>query len=254
MSKSIAVIGAGPGLGRAVARRFARDGYTVVLVARRREPLDALAAELTRSGATAHALTADLSDEGAVPRLAEEIRARVGSLDAIYYGPSVRGYIPVLDLSADQLRALMPLAVYSLVDLVREFLPDMLERKKGAILCAMAAGAVQGMPQLSGTAVLATQRNYLQALQAEVGEQGVHVGRLYIGAVIEHSAFHQQQEDARSAGRPVVDLPVVNPDQLADVLWNMQSSAGEHEVIYPNDLFGRADRSHCGPAGEEVKV
>ncbi|MCO5973865.1 SDR family NAD(P)-dependent oxidoreductase [Actinoallomurus soli] len=244
MPKSIAVVGAGPGLGRAVARRYAREGYTVVPIARRQEPLDALAAELTRAGATAHPLTADLSDERAVPRLAEQIRARVGSLDAIYYGPSVRGYIPVLDLTADQLRDLMPLAVYSLVDLVHEFLPDMLDRKQGAVLVAMAAGAVQGMPQLSGTAVLAAQRNYLQALQAEVTEQGVHVGRLYIGAVIEHSAFHQQQETARATGQPVLDMPVVDPDQLADLLWSMQSSTHEHEVLHPKDLFDRTDQSH----------
>ena len=91
MSKSIAVVGAGPGLGQAVARRYAREGYTVALIARRREPLVALAAELTRAGATAHAITADLSSERAVPQLAEQIRAKVGNLDAIYYGPRCAG-------------------------------------------------------------------------------------------------------------------------------------------------------------------
>ena len=70
MSKSIAVFGAGPGLGQAVARRYAREGYAVTLVGRRQEPLDLLAKELTSAGATAHVITADLSDTGATPRLA----------------------------------------------------------------------------------------------------------------------------------------------------------------------------------------
>jgi NAD(P)-dependent dehydrogenase (short-subunit alcohol dehydrogenase family) len=56
MSKSIAVFGAGPGLGQAVARRYAREGYAVTLVARRSEPLDRLAQELTSAGATAHVI------------------------------------------------------------------------------------------------------------------------------------------------------------------------------------------------------
>ena len=54
MSNSIAVFGAGPGLGQAVARRFAREGYAVTLVGRRPEPLELLASDLTSAGATAH--------------------------------------------------------------------------------------------------------------------------------------------------------------------------------------------------------
>jgi NADP-dependent 3-hydroxy acid dehydrogenase YdfG len=63
-------------LGEAVARRYARGGYAVTLVARRPEPLDHLAKDLTRAGATAHVITADLSDTGAAPRLTEQIRAQ----------------------------------------------------------------------------------------------------------------------------------------------------------------------------------
>jgi short-subunit dehydrogenase len=50
-------------------RRYAREGYAVTLVGRRREPLDLLAKDLTNAGATAHVITADLSDTGATPRL-----------------------------------------------------------------------------------------------------------------------------------------------------------------------------------------
>ena len=82
MSRSIGVFGAGPGLGQAVARRYAQEGYRVVLVGRRREPLEALAQDLIAGGATAHVVTADLSDVAAAPALAEQVRAVVGDLDA----------------------------------------------------------------------------------------------------------------------------------------------------------------------------
>lgn len=237
MPKSIAIIGAGPGLGQAVAHRYAREGYTVVLTARRQEPLDQLAAELTRDGATAHAITADHSDTSAIPRLAEQIRAAVGGLDVIYYAAPMRGHIPVTDLTAEDLRKLMPLAVYSLVDLVHEFLPEMLERREGAILAVSGPNPVLPLPQLSAAAGLATQRNYLQALQAAVTERGIYVGRLYVGATIEQSAFHTQQEAARAAGQPTIDLPTVDPAHLADLLWNMHNKADTHETIYPPGLL-----------------
>jgi short-subunit dehydrogenase len=75
VSKSIAVFGAGPGLGQAVAHRYAREGHAVTLVGRRQEPLDRLAEDLTSAGAAARVITADLSDTGAMPRLAGQIRA-----------------------------------------------------------------------------------------------------------------------------------------------------------------------------------
>ena len=95
MSKSIAVFGAGPGLGQALARRYAREGYAVTLVGRRSEPLDRLAKELTSAGATAHVITADLSDTGATPRLAEHIRAKAAtSTPFTMHPPQTPGSFP----------------------------------------------------------------------------------------------------------------------------------------------------------------
>ncbi len=186
MSKSIAVFGAGPGLGQAVARRYAGEGYAVTLVGRRQEPLDLLAKELTSAGATAHVITADLSDSGATPRLAEE------------------------------------------------FLPHMLEQGDGAILTAQGGSTVQGLPNLSGPGpAQAAQRNYLQSLHAEVADKGVYVGMLYIGAIIENSAFHTQTEEAKNGGASRYWGPTVNPAHLAGLLWNMHSTRSPAETIYP---------------------
>jgi NAD(P)-dependent dehydrogenase (short-subunit alcohol dehydrogenase family) len=82
------VFGAGPGLGQAVARRYAREGYEVVLVARRRQSRDMFARDLAGIGASAHVITADLGDTDGVPALADRIRAETGELDAFYYAPT----------------------------------------------------------------------------------------------------------------------------------------------------------------------
>ena len=235
MSNSIAVFGAGPGLGHAVARRYAREGYAVTLVGRRRDPLDLLARELTSAGATAHVITADLSRTEAVPGLAEQIRAEAGDLDAFYYAPTPdTGFVSAASLTPQHAQSFMPLIFYTMLALVQEFLPHMLEQGDGAILTAQGGSTVRGLPGMSGPSpAQAAQRNYLQALHAEVAGKGVYVGMLYIGAAIKNSAFHAEMEKAKAAGDPVWEMPAVDPEHLAGLLWNMHATKGQPEAIYP---------------------
>jgi short-subunit dehydrogenase len=235
MPRSIGVFGAGPGLGRAVARRYAREGYEVVLVARDRRPLDVFAQDLAGSGASAHVITADLADTDAVPALAERIRAATGELDALYYAPTPdQGFVPAAELTPQRAHDFMPLVFYSLLALVQQFLPNMIEERSGAILTAQGASTVHGLPNMSGPGpAQAAQRNYLQSLHAEVSDKGVYVGMLYIGAIIENSAFHVWTEEATAAGTGRDWGPTVDPDHLADVLWNMHNTKGESEAKYP---------------------
>jgi NAD(P)-dependent dehydrogenase (short-subunit alcohol dehydrogenase family) len=228
MPKSIAVFGAGPGLGRAVARRYAEDGYQVVLVGRRREPLEEFAKELPN----AHVIAADLADTDAIPALAEQIRLATGGLDVIYYGPTPDGgFVPAADLTPQVAQAFMPLGFYSLLALVREFLPHMLDQGDGAILTAQGGSTVHGLPDISGPGpAQAAQRNYLQSLHAEVAGQGVYVGMLYIGSVIENSAFHTWIRDGGSTREWG---STVDPGHLANVLREMHKAKGEAEVKYP---------------------
>ena len=237
----IAVFGAGPGLGQAVARRYAHEGYTVVLVARRQEPLDRLANELAANGAIVHAFAADLVRPDSVARVIRQIRAQVGHLDALYYAPTPdTGFVPAMNLTVQQAQASMPLSFYTLVSLVQEFLPDMLEQGDGAVLTAQGASSVQGLPYMSGPGpAQAAQRNYLQSLHAEVSGRGVFVGMLYVGVAIQHSAFHQGMERAKAAGEPVWEMAIVDPDHLAGLLWNMNSTRTKAELRYPEDFDTR---------------
>jgi short-subunit dehydrogenase len=235
LSKAIAIFGAGPGLGQALARRYAQEGYAVTLVARRSEPLLELAKELGRAGATAHVITADLSNTTATPRLADQIRAKTGELDAFYYAPTPgTGFVPAAELTPQHAEQFMPLVFYTMLALVQEFLPHMLDQRDGAILTAQGGSTVQGLPNMSGPSpAQAAQRNYLQALHAEVAGHGVYVGMLYIGAAIEHSAFHDELERAKAAGQPVWDMATVGPEHLAELLWTMHRAKGLREATCP---------------------
>ncbi|HSZ28171.1 MAG TPA: SDR family NAD(P)-dependent oxidoreductase [Pseudonocardiaceae bacterium] len=235
MSESIALFGVGPGLGQAVARRYAREGYRVVLVARRQEFLDQLVKELTSEGVRAYAIAADLADANAIPALTRRIRATVGDPGVIYYGAAANGFIPVLDLTPEHVRDLMPLGVYTLLALVREFLPAMIGRGDGAILSAQGGSAVRGLPDIAGGVTLAAQRNYLQALHVAVAEKGVYVGGLYIGAAIKNTPFHARMEAAQAAGDPVPQIPAVEPEELAELLWTMHRTRDKADVSYPGE-------------------
>jgi short-subunit dehydrogenase len=236
MPKSIAVFGAGPGLGQAVARRYAQEGYQVVLVARRRPPLDAFVRRWGGAAAAAHVITADLAVTDTVPALADKVRAAVGQPDVLYYAPtSADGFTPAAELTPAQAGRFMPLAVYSLLALVQQFLPHMLRQRCGAILTAQGGSTVHGLANMSGPGpAQAAQRNYLQSLHAEVADQGVYVGMLYIGAVIEHSAFHAETERAVASGTGRYWGPTVDPALLADLLWDMHRNKRPAEVLYPN--------------------
>jgi short-subunit dehydrogenase len=236
LPKSIAVFGAGPGLGHAVARRYAQDGYEVVLVARRRQPLDLLAQELTEAGTKTHVITADLAATDAVPALAEQIRAKIGGLDALYYAPTPEdGFLPAADLTPERAQAFMPLVFYTMVALVQEFLPLMLDHGHGAILTAQGASTVHGLPNMSGPGpAQAAQRNYLQSLHTEVADKGVYVGMLYVGAIIEDSAFHTWLQNAKATGAETRDWgPTVAPARLADLLRDMHTAKSASEARYP---------------------
>jgi short-subunit dehydrogenase len=233
--KSIAVFGAGPALGRAVARRYAQGGYDVVLVARGRQSLDSFAEDLSGLGVSTHVITADLADTAGVPALGERIRDAVGNLDALYYAPTPnQGFVPAAELTPQRAQDFMPLLFYTQIALVQQFLPGMIAQGSGAILTAQGASTLHGLPNMSGSGpAQAAQRNYLQSLHAEVAEKGVYVGMLYIGAVIENSEFHTYTLESAATGSGRYWGPTVSPDHLADMLWSMHDTKGNSEAKYP---------------------
>ncbi|NNC12865.1 SDR family NAD(P)-dependent oxidoreductase [Planctomonas sp. JC2975] len=256
MPKSIAILGTGPGLGQAVARRYAQEGYDLVLVARRARPLDEFAAQLSDFHVSVSTIAADLSQEGSSAQVIDEIRAAVGCPTVLYYasnpGTPNAGFQPATTLRAGPVRAYMQHALYALIDLVQEFLPEMTERGEGQILVAQGTAALQGLPNMSGPGLaLAAQRNYLQSLEAETDSRGIFIGRLYIGAAITGTPFHTAMLAAASDSTAAPEFPIVTPRRLADQLWDMTIS-NTHEITYPDNRTSPETKSPEAATATEV--
>ncbi len=80
MSKTIAIFGAGTGLGISTARRFGREGYQVALIGRREHALATLVDQLMREGLNAAAFPADLAQTSSIPELISSISTRLGGI------------------------------------------------------------------------------------------------------------------------------------------------------------------------------
>jgi len=229
---TIAIFGAGPALGMAVARRFGREGFRVALVARDQAHLATLASELAAEDIQAMTFPADLGDRAAALRVTREIQASLGPVDVLEYSPggdsSLRREPSQIEVPVAE--AALGKFVLTPIALVRQVLPGMLERGDGAVLAALGASAKYPMPRLAGGGMaLAALRSYLLALHAELEPRGVYAGALLIGALIEGSAAHRNAA-AWGNGRAV---GTVTAADLAGRLWDMYTKRdrAEEEVI-----------------------
>lgn len=237
MSKTIAVFGAGLGLGTAVAHRFGREGYQVALVARRPAPLAALKATLASEGIEAEAFPADLSRPQDMAGLVESIRARFGRIDILEYAPiSTTPFIPAASLTSQQLADTLNLHALTLIELVQIILPEMIDRGDGAILLGEGSTAVQGRPYMSGVGpAMAAARNYIYSLHGELAPKGIYAGALTVSGLIAGSEGHR----AITSGAVKVDLPsgatlpTIDPNDLAEIYWDLVAKRDRVEVIHP---------------------
>jgi short-subunit dehydrogenase len=219
--RTIAIFGAGPALGLAVARRFGREGFRAALVARDRDRLDGMVRELDGEGVEAAGFPADLTDLATALGAVDVIEGRFGPIDVLEYSPGGDASIRTSP-SQIEVETLVPLFdkfVLTPVALVGRVLPGMLERGDGGLLFALGASAKYPMPGLAaGGIVLAALRNYAHTLHAELRPKGVYAGTLLIGALIEGSAAHR---NASAWGGEGQRIAVVSAEDLAERYWDM---------------------------------
>jgi NADP-dependent 3-hydroxy acid dehydrogenase YdfG len=237
VSKVIAVFGAGPGRGVALARRFGREGFRVALVARREDRLEELAEQLRGEGIEAATFSADLGDPAGVPALISAIRADFGRIDVAEYGPIGMGrhFVPVTEVDADTMRNYLPLLLLTPIEVVRALLPEWTERGDGTFLLTHGASAVHPLPGISGTgAIMAAARSYLYSLNAGLAGTGVYAATLAIAGLISGSEIGATLSDSPSdADSLAAHLPVIDPAALADQYWDMYTTRDRVEVVYP---------------------
>lgn len=204
---SVAVIvGAGPGLSAALARRFAAEGLKVALAARDPAKLGALVAE---TGAAAFAC--DARDAGRVDRLFKDVTERFGAPDVVVYNASGRVRGPIVDLPPAEVANAIAVSAFGGFLVAQAAARIMVPQRHGAILFTGASASVKGY---AGSAPFAmgkfALRGLAQSLARELQPQGVHVGHFVIDGVIRGERYPDPPD------RPDSTL---DPDGIAHSYW-----------------------------------
>lgn len=128
------VTGASSGIGRATSLALARGGYDVLLVARRREALDAVASEIGRAGGVAHVWPCDVTDISQVRALGAGVRERHGVLDVLVNNAGAGRFLSLVETSHEEARDMIAAPYLAAFYCTREFLPGMLDRGYGRVV------------------------------------------------------------------------------------------------------------------------
>jgi short-subunit dehydrogenase len=211
---SIVIIGAGPNLGAAIARRFGREGMPVGLISRNREKLSELAEDLTKAGITADFEPADIRDTAALASAIGSLADRLGTVEVLEYSPVPAGEFmkPVLETTVDDVRATLEFSVLGAVAALRTVIGPMLGRGSGTILFTTGGAAINPSPLRAGVGIsFAGEVAYARMLHEELRGHRIHVGHTAIGGSIAPDGDHE-------------------PDEVADVLWRHHAQRSEFQI------------------------
>lgn len=192
MATTVLITGASSGIGAEFARQLASDGATLILVARRADRLEALAAELREAkGVRVEVLPADVAKPGAAAEIRDEVAKRGLTVDWLINNAGLGHHGPFLEADDEVDRKLIDLNITALTALTRAFLPGMASRKQGAVLNVASTAAFQSIPYF---AVYAATKAYVlsfsEALAEEVAPRGVTVSCICPGPTESEFASH----------------------------------------------------------------
>jgi NADP-dependent 3-hydroxy acid dehydrogenase YdfG len=212
----IAIIGAGPGLGAAVARKFGREGFSIALISRNQEKLDGIAAELTEAGFTAGVFIADVRVPAELENALTRAAAELGPITALQYSPlPSRDYLkPVLDLTPELALEALQFSALGLIHAARTVIPSMQEAGSGSIILINGGTSVKARAGFAGTSVaFPSESAYGEMLHDALEDEGIRVSQLVI-----------------PGGIPQLELPN-GIDDVAERIWGLHANAGPFRTL-----------------------
>ncbi|MFE5395980.1 SDR family NAD(P)-dependent oxidoreductase [Streptomyces sp. NPDC056568] len=222
---TIAIIGAGPGMGLAIARTFGRRGFDVALISRTQDKLDALAKQLGAEGITAEGFTADVMDRPSLTAALAAVKARFGAIDVLEYSPAPHAPVPGFTMVApseatvENLQPQVEYTFYGAVEAARAVLPAMREAGAGTLLFTTGGGSVDPIPMLGNVnAAGGALRNWVINLNKELAGSGVYAGHVAIGVWI-------------GEGGPE-GIPTATPEQIAPLYWELHEAHDRAEAVF----------------------
>lgn len=225
---TIVIIGAGPGLGLSIAKKFGSHGFDVALVARNKEKLDGLVAELEALGVRARGYQADVTETAGLVSAIEAAVSELGPIDVLEYSPAPtagnRGRLATIDavhLTVDAVAPQLEYYLFGGITAIQSVLPAMLERGSGTILVTTGAssGPMIYPPFASIAAAAGALRNWILNLHAAVQPNGVYVAHIALAANIGKGG------------------PASEPDTIAESYWRLYQTRTDPELYYVDSSF-----------------
>jgi uncharacterized protein len=222
------VTGASSGIGAELAREAAKDGHDLVLVARRREPMQALAAELHAAGTEITVISTDLGKPGGAAELMKIIDDRGIVIDALINNAGLGDTGRFDREDPEKISSMLQVNIVALTELTRLVLPKMVARGRGRIMLLSSTAAFQPGPGMAVYyATKAYVRSFGRALGYELRRTGVTVTTLCPGATASEFAKVAHMEDSLLLNGP---MPVMSAAEVARQGY-AALKAGRPEII-----------------------
>lgn len=232
INKSAVLVGVGAsrGLGAAVARRFARENFRLVLMGRNGDKLNAAAKELRDGGAFVDAVVGDVTDAALVGRVVVAAEAH-GPLEAAIFNAGGNWPKPFLDMDAKFFEDMWRVNAMAGFTFAQSVLRIMVPRARGTLIFTGASASTRGRANFAGfAAAKAALRAVAQSTAREFGPKGVHVAHVVVDGVIDGDRINTLMPQYKGT-RPEDGL--LDPDAIAENYWTLHTqprSAWTHEL------------------------
>ena len=227
------IVGAGDGVGSAIARAFAREGFAVCITRRARnlEALEAVAASIRADGGEAHAFGVDARNEAEMIGLVDRIESDIGPLQVVVFNIGANVRFPVVETTAQVYSKVWEMAALAGFFTGREAARVMTPRGKGTILFTGATASTRGGAGFSAFAgAKAALRQLAQSLAREIGPKGIHVAHVVVDGMIDGTFARSIAPDIQTL---LDEDAILKPDEIArNYVWlhQQQRSAWTFEL------------------------
>lgn len=230
---SAVVLGVGPprGLGAAIARRFAREGYHVTIVGRSEDKLQASLSDLRAVGAAAEAVVGDVTDEALVQRVVAQADRPDAPLQAALFNAGGNWPASFLDMDAAFLEQMWRTNTLAGFFFAKAAIKAMLPRQAGTLIFTGASASLRGKARFGGFAqAKAALRALAQSAAREFGPQGIHVAHVIVDGAIDGDRINTFLPGLKAERG---EHGLLDPDAIADNYWHLHQqarSAWTHEL------------------------
>ncbi|MGE0666323.1 MAG: SDR family NAD(P)-dependent oxidoreductase [Sphingomonadales bacterium] len=225
------VVGAGVATGGAIARRFARAGYTACVARRNEEKLNHLVGEIVAEGGTAHAYGVDSTREDQMVDMIARIEREVGPIEVAVYNAAIGASSPIAAHSAEDYERVWRVNAFGAFLMGREVAKFMEPREKGTIIFTGATSALRGKANLAAfSGSKHALRALAQSMARELFPKNIHVAHVIIDGPIDTPLIRKMMPQVFEE-RPADG--VLAPEAIADTYFAIHSqhrSAWTHET------------------------